>query len=129
VKSNLKVLAMAVAMAAAAGCAHGPVAPERASDARGMARVGQQARALLVGPARLVHATGDKPVRWFVADRVSGDDRDCAGLPSPVALGESAGAQLAVGSGQVLCAAVARGATDVMWHRLPDVADTLWARR
>ena len=131
-KSNLKVLAMAVAMAAAAaaGCAHGTMTPERATDARGMARVGQQARALLVGPARLVHATGDKPVRWFVADRVSGDDRDCAGTPSsPVTLGESAGAQLAVGSGQVLCAAVARGATDVMWHRLPDGADTLWARR
>ena len=85
--------------------------------------------ALLAGPAHLVHATGDKPVRWFVADRVNGDDRDCAGSRSAVVLSESVGAQLTVGSGKVLCASVASGATDVMWHELRDGDDSLWALR
>jgi len=129
VKSNLKALMVAAAMAAAtAGCAHGTAATDRGRDVRGMARVGHEARALLVGPAHLVHATGEKPVRWFVADRVSGDDRDCAQSSSAL-LSESAGAQLTVGSGKVLCAAVASGATDVNWHQLPEQADRLWALR
>ena len=42
---------------------------------------------------------------------------------------ESARARLTVGSGQVLCAAAASGATDVMWHALPDGHDGLWAVR
>jgi len=129
VKANLKVLAMVMGMAAAVGCAHGTMAPERARDVRGMARVGQEARALMAGPARLVHATGDKPVRWFVAERVTGDDRDCTAAASTAVWSASAGAQLTVSSRQVLCAAVARGATDVMWHRLPDGEGGLWALR
>jgi len=129
VKSNLKVLVVvAAAMAAAAGCAHGTATPDRGRDLRGMARVGRDARALLVGPARVVHATGDKPVRWFVADRITGDDRDCA-VAMPAALPESGGAQLSVSSGKVLCAAVSSGATDVNWHKLPEGDDSLWALR
>lgn len=126
-KFHLKVLAMA--MTVAVGCAHGTMAPGHARDARGMTRVGREARALLVGPAQLVHATGDKPVRWFVTERVSGTDRDCAGASPPAVLSETAGAQLTVGSGQVLCAAVAHGATDVMWHEIDDRAGGLWALR
>jgi hypothetical protein len=129
VKSNLKALVVAAAMAAAAGCAHGTATPDRGRDLRGMARVGQDARALLVGPARLVHATGEKPVRWFVADRITGDDRDCAVATPAAALPESSGAQLRVSSGKVLCAAVSSGATDVNWHKLPESPDGLWALR
>jgi len=123
------VRVMLAALALAAGCAHGTGVPDRARDVRGTARVGHAARALLAGPAHLVHATGDKPVRWFVADRVNGDDRDCAGSRSAVVLSESVGAQLTVGSGKVLCASVASGATDVMWHELRDGDDSLWALR
>jgi hypothetical protein len=92
--------------------------------------VGQEARALLVGPARLVHATGEKPVRWFVADRVIGDDRDCAaGSGGHAVLSESVSAQLTVTPGHVLCAAVERGATDVMWHEFIEANDNMWALR
>jgi hypothetical protein len=129
VKSNLKAVAVAVAMAAGAGCAHGTAPVNHAREVRGMARVGKGARALIVGPARLVHATGEKAVRWFVAKRVTGDDRDCVAAPAPGALSEAGRAQLTIGAGHVLCAAVARGATDVMWHELSDGGGSLSAHR
>ncbi len=122
-------LALTLTIATAAGCAHGGATERRGRDVRGSARVGQEARALVVGPARLVHATGEKPVRWFVAKQVQGDDRDCAGAASPVVLLEAALAQLSVSSGHVLCAAVASGATDVNWHEFAERNDSLWALR
>jgi hypothetical protein len=130
VKSNLKALLVGAAMAiAGAGCAHGTSAVEQGRAVRGGGRVGRQARVLMTGPAREVHATGDKPVRWFVADQKAGDDRDCAASTSASLSSESDHARLTVKSGQVLCAAVAAGATDVMWHKLPDADDGLWALR
>jgi hypothetical protein len=120
-------LVLAMTIATAAGCAHAGATEGQRRDMRGFARVGQEARAVLVGSARLVHATGDKPVRWFVAKQVQGDDRDCAAVASPVVLSESARARLSVGSGQVLCAAVASGATDVNWHEFAESNDGLWA--
>lgn len=116
-----------------AGCAHGRLACEgdaRARDMRGSARVGQAARAIVAGPALLVHATGDKPVRWFVVDRVSGGDADCAAAGSiPAPLAESTGVHLTIAPGHLLCAAVARGATDVMWHQVLETTSNMWALR
>jgi hypothetical protein len=83
---------------------------------------------IVVGPARLVHARGEKPVRWFVAARVSGGDSDCAG-PAGQPLAESTGAHLTVASGHVLCAAVEKGATDVLWHEVVEPSDEAWALR
>ena len=127
-KSKLLGLAMMMAMTVGVGCAHGETGSAR--DVRGSARVGQEARAIVVGPARLVHATGEKPVRWFVADRVSGGDADCAGADaSQAVLSESMSAHLTVTPGHVLCATVERGATDVMWHQLAEANDNMWAVR
>jgi hypothetical protein len=125
------LLVLGLAMVSAAGCAHGVATVAEGRDVRGSARVGQEARLLVVGPAALVHATGEKPVRWFVADRVSGSDRDCARAASSgaVVLSESKGASLTVGAGHVLCAAVVDGATDVMWHERVDVGNSMWALR
>jgi hypothetical protein len=121
------VISLAMALVAAAGCAHGTGSAQR--DLRGGARVGETARVVVAGAAARVHATGEKPVRWFVADRVSGDDRDCANPASGTALPESMHAAVTVGTGRVLCAAVASGATDVNWHKFDDRNDNLWARR
>jgi hypothetical protein len=126
------LMGLTMVMGLAAGCAHGTATPASAGggrDVRGSARVGQEARVIVVGPARLVHATGEKPVRWFVAERVSGGDRDCASPVSVEPLAESKGAHLTVGNGHVLCAAVAAGATDVMWHEMVEPADGVWALR
>jgi len=123
-------MALAMMVAAVAGCAHGTTTAENQRlDVRGGLRVGRQARALLVGPSALVHATGEKPVRWFLADRVNGNDLDCANPAAAVALQESVRAQITVGSAHVLCAAVANGATDVMWHQFPERDDRKWALR
>jgi hypothetical protein len=126
-KNVLTVMA-ALAMGAV-GCAHGTSTSDRGRAVRGGARVGPEARALVLGPAPVVHATGDKPVRWFVVDRVKGDDSDCAGPIASARGFESARARLSVTSGQVLCAMVARGATDVIWHELPEGEGSLWALR
>jgi hypothetical protein len=125
------LMGLTMVMGMAAGCAHGgaTLASAGGRDVRGSARVGQVARVIVVGPARLVHATGEKPVRWFVAERVSGGDRDCTAPVSAEALAESKGAHLTVGNGHVLCAAVAIGATDVMWHELAEAGDSVWALR
>jgi len=125
---NAKLLGLATMMAVAVGCAHGGTGSGR--DVRGAARVGQEARALIAGPARLVHATAEKRVRWFVADRVSGGDADCARADaSQTVLSESISAHLTVTPGHVLCASVAGGATDVMWHQLAERNDNMWALR
>jgi hypothetical protein len=124
------LLVLGLAMATTAGCAHGTLATGEGRDLRGSARIGQAARVLLVGPARLVHATGEKPVRWFVAERVSGGDADCAVSSSAqITLSESRGANLTVGAGHVLCAAVADGSTDVMWHEQRETNSNMWALR
>jgi hypothetical protein len=123
------VMAVALVLASAAGCAHGGASNQQRRDLRGGARVGSQARAIVVGSAALVHATGDKPVRWFVADRVSGDDRDCANPASRIVLAESMTAAVTVASGQVLCAAVGSGATDVNWHQFSEANNNMWALR
>ena len=125
------LLGLGLAMATAAGCAHGTMGAGQGRDVRGSARVGQEARLLLVGPARLVHATGEKPVRWFVAERVSGGDGDCAmSSSSRITLSESRGANLTVGAGHVLCAVVVSGSTDVMWHEQRESNDNnMWALR
>lgn len=126
-------LGLAVTIAWTLGCAHRPVVPDGAAqerDLRGSTRVGHQARAIVAGPVLLIHASGDKPVRWFVADRVSGGDSDCTGPRSPAStLAESTGVHLTIAPGHVLCAAVAQGATDVTWHRVVDTTATLWALR
>lgn len=127
------LLALGLAMVGAAGCAHGTAGMSggEGRDVRGSARIGESAKLLVVGPAELVHADGEKPVRWFVAAHVNGDDRDCAATAAGQAvLSEAATAHLTVGSGQVLCAAVAKGTTDVMWHEVIERADnSLWALR
>lgn len=123
------VVAVAMVLAIAAGCAHGAVSNQSRRDLRGGARVGLRARAIVAGSAALVHATGDKPVRWFVADRVNGDDRDCANPASRIVLAESMNAAVTVASGQVLCAAVASGATDVNWHQFREANNNMWALR
>ena len=127
------LLGLTIATGLSVGCAHGTLVaagPTEGRDVRGEARVGQEARAIVAGPARLVHATGDKPVRWFLADRVSGGDADCAAArPSASVLSESTGAHMTIGSGRVLCASVASGSTDVMWHQFVDANDKLWALR
>ena len=126
-------LGLLMTAALTAGCAHGTLvseAPARERDVRGSARVGHEARAIVAGPAMLIHATGDKPVRWFLVDRVSGGDADCAAAgaaPSPLA--ESTGVHLTIAPGHVLCAAVAQGATDVMWHEVVESTPNLWALR
>ncbi len=77
-----------------------------------------------------MHATAEKRVRWFVADRVSGGDADCARADaSQTVLSESISAHLTVTPGHVLCASVAGGATDVMWHQLAERNDNMWALR
>jgi hypothetical protein len=115
------------------GCAHGTLVatgPAQGRDIRGSARVGQEARLIASGPARLVHATAEKRVRWFLADQVIGDDSDCAAAGrSAQRLSESTGAQVTIAPGHVLCAAVAQGATDVMWHQFAETSDNLWALR
>jgi hypothetical protein len=120
-------------MALLAGCAHGTLASNGEAgerDVRGSARVGQSARAIVAGPALLVHATGDKPVRWFVVDRVSGSDADCATVRATAApLAESTGVHLTIAPGHLLCAEVARGATDVMWHEVLEPTANMWALR
>jgi hypothetical protein len=125
------MLALGLVMAAAAGCAHGAAtAGGGGRDLRGTAHVGAEARLLLVGPARLVHADGERPVEWFVARKVSGGDRDCAVAPAARAvLAEAASAHLTVEAGQVLCASVPQGATDVSWHELVEAGDNMWALR
>jgi hypothetical protein len=126
------LIALGLAMVGAAGCAHGTASVGGdGRDVRGSARVSQEAKLLLVGPAQLVHADGEKPVRWFVAERVNGDDRDCTGAATgQVVLSEGQTAHLTVGSGQVLCAAVAKGATDVMWHEVVAHENgSMWALR
>lgn len=116
-----------------AGCAHGTLVSDgqaRERDVRGSARVGEAARVVVAGPALLVHATGDKPVRWFVVDRVSGGDADCKLAGSVAApLAESTGVHLTIAPGHLLCAAVARGTTDVLWHQVLDTSPTMWALR
>jgi hypothetical protein len=125
---NTKLLGLATMMAVAVGCAHG--APGQGRDVRGSARISQQARALVVGPAHLVHATGERPVRWFVADRVTGGDQDCLrASQSEALLAESVSAHLTVTPGHVLCAAVAGGSTDVNWHQLAENNTNMWALR
>jgi hypothetical protein len=65
-----------------------------------------------------------------VAERATGGDADCAAAPSVRTLpAESIRAQLTIDAGQVLCAAVATGTTDVSWHQFTDTRDALWARR
>jgi hypothetical protein len=124
---------LGLAMVAAAGCAHGNVNVAGAvegRDVRGSAQVGQQARVLVVGPAQLVHASGEKPVRWFVAEKSTGGDADCAAATTATTTRtESTRAHLAVDAGHVLCAAVAAGTTDVSWHRFVETRDTMWALR
>jgi len=124
------LVGLTVAMGLSMGCAHGATTSGGAGrDVRGSARVGEAARVIVVGPARLVHATGEKPVRWFVAARVSGGDSDCAKPVGGQPLVEAVGAHLTVGSGHVLCAAVDKGATDVMWHEMVEPGDGVWALR
>ena len=124
------LVGLTVAMGLAMGCAHGAVTSAGGGrDVRGSARVGEAARVIVVGPARLVHATGEKPVRWFVAARVSGGDSDCANAAAGQPLAEARGAHFTVGSGHVLCAAVGKGATDVMWHEMVEPGDGVWALR
>jgi hypothetical protein len=123
-----KLMGVVTAMAATVGCAHGSMGEGR--DVRGSAIVTQAARALVVGPARLVHATGEKPVRWFVADRISGTDQDCTRAPaSQMMLAESVSAHVTVTPGHVLCAAVDGGQTDVNWHQLAESNHNIWALR
>jgi hypothetical protein len=128
------LIGLGLAMVAATGCAHGNMnvaGTVEGRDVRGSAQVGQQARVLVVGPAHLVHASGEKPVHWFVAQKSTGGDADCAAARgTTTALPESTRAHLAIDAGQVLCAAVAAGATDVSWHQFNnDGGDSLWARR
>jgi hypothetical protein len=126
------LVGLMVAMGLSVGCAHGTetvVTTNGGRDVRGSVRVGEAARVIVVGPAQLVHATGEKPVRWFVAARVSGGDGDCANPAPGQPLAESTGAHLTVAGGHVLCAAVAKGATDVMWHEMVEPADGVWALR
>jgi hypothetical protein len=121
-----------ITLGLSAGCAHQGLVTDGSAgerDARGSAHVGHQARAIVAGPARMVHASGEKPVRWFVVDRVSGGDSDClapgaAGAP----LSESTGVHTTIAPGHVLCAAVAQGATDVTWHRFGE-SPAMWALR
>jgi hypothetical protein len=130
---KMTVLGLAIGVGLTMGCAHGTAIPGGAAPAqelRGSARVGHEARAIVAGPALLVHATGDKPVRWFVAPRVTGGDLDCASdRPPSASLPESPGVHLTIAPGQVLCAAVAQGATDVMWHQVLERSTNLWAFR
>src|SRR5262245_44036404 len=124
-----KLLGLTMMVAVAVGCAHGPtgLGAGGGRDVRGAIHVGQQARARVVGPAHLVHATGEKPVRWFVADRVSGDDADCARASAGAVLTEATSAHLTVTPGHVLCAAVGDGSTDIAWHQLAERNDNMWA--
>jgi hypothetical protein len=127
------LLGLTVAMGLTMGCAHGTLvtgAPTDARDVRGSTRVGRAARLIVAGPARLVHATGEKPVQWFVADRVSGGDGDCtAARAAARVLSESTRTQVTIAPGHVLCAVVASGATDVMWHQFVAPTDNMWALR
>jgi hypothetical protein len=122
------LISLAITLAAAAGCAHGTPGGQ-GRDLRGGTRVGETARVVLAGSAARVHATGEKPVRWFVADRVKGDDHDCASPASGTVLPVSTRATVTVEAGRVLCAAVASGATDVNWHQFDDNNVNLWALR
>jgi hypothetical protein len=125
---NTTLMGLGLTMLLAVGCAHGSAGTSAERDARGTAQVGVAARALVAGPARLVHVTGEKPVRWFIAERTTGSDTDCAAATrSPIT--ESKAARLTIGAGQVLCAAVPAGMTDVSWHQFNDHADTVWALR
>ncbi len=130
---KMTVLGLAMSVGLSMGCAHGRAVPgdlAQTRELRGSARVGHEARAIVAGPALMVHATGDKPVRWFVAPRVSGGDVDCvAGRPAAELLPEATAVHLTIAPGQLLCAAVARGATEVMWHQVVEHTTNLWALR
>jgi hypothetical protein len=127
------LLGLATAVALMTGCAHGTLggdSPGQKQHLSGSARIGHEARVIVAGPALLVHATGEKPVRWFVAERVSGGDSDCAAARSSVSvLSESTGVHVTITSGHVLCASVARGATDVNWRATVESTPNLWALR
>lgn len=130
------LLGLFMTMAAMTGCAHQTLVsswPPPDRDLRGSARVGHDARMIVAGPAVLVHATGEKPVRWFVVERVSGGDQDCAAVRSTPAaaspLVESTRIHVTVAAGHLLCAAVAQGATEVTWHQVVDTTAKMWALR
>jgi hypothetical protein len=127
------LLGLAMVLGATMGCAHGtlvPDGPAQEREMRGSAHVGQQARVIVAGPAPLVHATGEQPVRWFLAHRISGGDGDCAAAgASPSLLSESSGVHLTIAPDHVLCASVAQGTTDVRWHQDAESSRNLWALR
>lgn len=130
---NRMLMGLVMVTAVTMGCAHGARVVDAAPhgrDVRGWARVGHEARAIIAGPAFMVHATGEKPVRWTVVARVNGGDSDCATPGSPATLlSESTGVHLTIAPGSVLCAYVARGTTEVSWHEVVEQPANLWALR
>ena len=116
-----RLLGLAAILGAAAGCAHGTAVSAGPAPGRqlgGAARVGQEARVIVTGPALLVHATGDRSVRWFLVQRVSGGDGDCAApRASSFLLPESSSVHLTIAPDHELCASVAQGTADVIWHQ------------
>ena len=123
----MRLMLMALGMAMAAGCAHGTSVRSEAVEVRGSARVAEDGRMLLAGPAGTVHASVDGPrsVAFFLVDRVHGDDRDCHDVS--YAQWVSGSAHLDVGARQELCA-VSKGAPAfVMWHAHVGERANLWA--
>jgi hypothetical protein len=122
-----------ITMAVTAGCAHQALVTDGSAgerDLRGSARVGHQGRAIVAGPALMVHAGAEKKVRWFLVDRVSGGDSDCeAGRAAAAPLAQSSGVHTTIAPGHVLCAVLADGATDVTWHRFGQSNANMWALR
>jgi hypothetical protein len=122
---NMKLTLMALGLAMAAGCAHGPAVGSAATELRGSTRVAESARMLVAGP-ETVHASvdGPRPVSLFIVARVHGDDSDCQGVPNPRPV--STNAHVEVGAKQELCA-VASGPALVLWHAFAGEGNNLWA--
>jgi hypothetical protein len=126
----MKALFLGLALSAF-GCAHGIEGRHEGRDVRGSAHVDDKARLLVAGPASAVHARAysGAPPALFTVERITGDDRDCARVPSARALDArpDRDGHLSVPNGRALCAAAASGQAEVMWHAHVDNARDLWA--
>ena len=118
---------MALGLAMAAGCAHRSSGRSQAGELRGSAQVGDGGRMLVAGPAESVHASVDGPrgVRFFLVDRVHGDDRDCH--PTPYSQWVTKSAKIEVGARQELCAVAGGDPSFVLWHARVSENSNLWA--
>lgn len=127
----MKTVILALAMATAAGCAHGWGEAGEHSP-RGAIKVGSEPRLLAGGPAMSVHTSIDErePVTLFLVARVSGDDSDCTrAAANATPLATDARHHVDVAEGRALCAMAPSGTREVLWHARVEEPSNLWAHK